>query len=975
MADQNSNININLKIQEKSASATTSKVAKSFTQVSAGSKQATTSIKGLTTAINKLGVGGKTATSSIKGLASAIKSLKSTNTIVSSAAKSFTQISTGSKTATTNVKSLSSAMSKLGSVKSTSVTSKNFVGVSASSKSAAKNIGILSKSMGLLNLVAKAFLGAQVLKQMWGYTKSTLDMIETTNLFNVSMGNLAKTTSKTVSELSSVTGLDTTGIMETVGGFNLLARSMGVASDKSQTLAVNSNQLALDLASLTNRSFKQVSDDLRSGLVGQSETMYKYGVDVTEAALKQEALNQGISKSVRNMTQAEKMQLRYAVILKQTSLSQGDFANTINDPANQLRILNERMLTLGRSIGSIFVPALKAILPVLNALASMATELADKMAAAFGYVKPEVKDVTNNFSEVTGEVDDAGESVDDLKKKMRGLAGFDQLNILGTQEETKTDEADGPADIDVGSYNNKIDQISQKSTEWINSMKTGLSEINTLWSKMFKRILPDVDFGQIKKDAFSISDSLSDMGSNISEDFMRMIPSIRYALGSTIEYFGTAIGLSLQVWFAGIADALLKLRDPVNNWSESVSNNLITFFTNVGSVVENLKNIFVSVYDENEARSTQAISGMVQNAVNIGMSLTGALSEILSASSTEVLNWVTENNDKIKGFITGLGDSSLLAVETANRIVSDMIGVFNGFWDKWGESSVTSITSFLMDIVGIFMDVVTNVIKPIFDDLMTSVGEIWDGGLKDVFISLGESIGSLISVLGVLWDNVLKPLIDWIIATVGPIIKGEVGALFDFIVSIFGGITQVISGALDFLSGSFKLIEGIFTGNKDLIRDGFVGMFNGVIDMLAGALGSIVNVVIAGINTIIRSINTVTKNTVGGPQIGELGFVDFRQNVPKLAEGGMLSAGQPFIAGEAGKELIGSHAGKTTVMPLENTSFVSAMKQAVIEGVTEAMGGSQQHIEVNVGGKTLVDEVIDGVNRKTRQTGKSVFNV
>ena len=54
--------------------------------------------------------------------------------------------------------------------------------------------------------------------------------------------------------------------------------------------------------------------------------MYKYGVDLTEAALKSEALAEGIDKSVRLMSQGEKMALRYNLMIKQTALSHGDFA-------------------------------------------------------------------------------------------------------------------------------------------------------------------------------------------------------------------------------------------------------------------------------------------------------------------------------------------------------------------------------------------------------------------------------------------------------------------------------------------------------------------------------------------------------------------------------------------------------------------------------------------------------------------------
>lgn len=105
----------------------------------------------------------------------------------------------------------------------------------------------------------------------------------------------------------------------------------------------------------------------------------------------------------------------------------------------------------------------------------------------------------------------------------------------------------------------------------------------------------------------------------------------------------------------------------------------------------------------------------------------------------------------------------------------------------------------------------------------------------------------------------------------------------------------------------------------------------------------------------------------------------FSPNI-KLARGGSLSAGQYFEAGEGGKaELIGSHQGKTTVMPLENSSFVGAMKNAVIEGVTVAMGSSGGSggtpIVVNVGGKTLVDTVVGGINRENRINGRTIITV
>jgi len=93
-------------------------------------------------------------------------------------------------------------------------------------------------------------------------------------------------------------------------------------------------------------------------------------------------------------------------------------------------------------------------------------------------------------------------------------------------------------------------------------------------------------------------------------------------------------------------------------------------------------------------------------------------------------------------------------------------------------------------------------------------------------------------------------------------------------------------------------------------------------------------------------------------------------NIPRYANGGMPTAGSLFMAGENGPELFGSHQGKTTVMPLENTSFVGAMKTAMVEGLTEAMAaqGSGQTI-LMVDGMVLAKATEKGLNKLSTVQG------
>lgn len=270
---------------------------------------------------------------------------------------------------------------------------------------------------------------------------SALAMIETQNLFNVAMGNTAPETEKAIQKLHELYGLDPTNIKNTMATYSLLGRSMGMAGDQAQKLAVNTYQAGLDYASLTNIPIEQVMQDLKSGLVGQSETVYKYGIDVTEAGLKQEAFAQGITKSVRNMSQGEKMALRSALIMrtlnKETETGDriaGDFAKTLMTPANQLRVLKERFATLSRALGTSFIPMLQAVLPYLNALVSILIDVANAIAKFFGYEAPKEADLSGTIGSISEEAENAEDSVGGVtsavKKLQKTMLGIDELNVM-----------------------------------------------------------------------------------------------------------------------------------------------------------------------------------------------------------------------------------------------------------------------------------------------------------------------------------------------------------------------------------------------------------------------------------------------------------------------------------------------------------------------------------------------------------------
>jgi hypothetical protein len=115
---------------------------------------------------------------------------------------------------------------------------------------------------------------------------------------------------------------------------------LGIARDKAAELSKSLVSLAVDVASFNNKADADVIRDFTSALVGNHETVRKYGIIISENAIKQEALRQGLNKTYSELTDLEKVQLRYALIQKGTTDAQGDAIRTADSYANQVKRLS-----------------------------------------------------------------------------------------------------------------------------------------------------------------------------------------------------------------------------------------------------------------------------------------------------------------------------------------------------------------------------------------------------------------------------------------------------------------------------------------------------------------------------------------------------------------------------------------------------------------------------------------------------------
>lgn len=364
---------------------------------------------------------------------------------------------------------------------------KHFTNFTKDANRASDSVKGLSKSVGTFNQVIGMAKVSFLARGIGQAVVAATEMVETTNLFNVAMGENAFESQKFVEAINSAYGFDQTNIQSAIGTYSLLARSMGMSSDQAKVLSENTYKLAVDLSSLTNVPINQVLGDLRSGLVGQSETVYKYGLDITEATLKTEAMRLGIEKSVRNMSQGEKMALRYSAMIRQSGLAHGDFARTINTPANQMKIMTELFTTLARTIGTVFLPIIGKVLPYLNAVLMVLIDIISIIAKFFGYKAPElVKGLGENMGSIGEGFEDSTEgALNNAKKMKQVMMGFDELNVI--PEDTAS--ASGGAGVgptaggvtwDMEGYDNMMSTISNMSNDIKDKIEGPLKTILTI---------------------------------------------------------------------------------------------------------------------------------------------------------------------------------------------------------------------------------------------------------------------------------------------------------------------------------------------------------------------------------------------------------------------------------------------------------------------------------------------------------------
>ena len=368
------------------------------------------------------------------------------------------------------------AFAKLPPQLSKVVTQANRV-TAANEKQRKSYLSLSSQMNGFMRNMAKLVSLKAIAEYLGNAVAKFNDFYEATDLFHNAMGNLSGEADTLISKMQGLLGVDPTKAMTYIATIQSLGTSFGLTSDKAYILSKNLTQLAYDEGSYWNKDVAETFTAMSSAISGEIEPIRRLGIDLSQARLQQELLALGFNKQVSSLSQADKAVLRYIAIMKQTANVQGNLAQTIQSPANQIKILKAQLDMLAKSVGSLLYPALKAILPPLIAAVQLIREFVEWAAKLMG-VKVVFTDFTKSADSVGGIGDAMDDTADSTKKAAKALKdytmGFDELNIIDPTQGSSGSGSGASAgnilgDVDLSGYDmfknyvgTSIDEIKEK---------------------------------------------------------------------------------------------------------------------------------------------------------------------------------------------------------------------------------------------------------------------------------------------------------------------------------------------------------------------------------------------------------------------------------------------------------------------------------------------------------------------------------
>lgn len=196
--------------------------------------------------------------------------------------------------------------------------------------------------------------------------KYSSDLTEAENKTEATFGFMSGKVKEWAQDSLDAFGMAKSTAYDAVSLYGDMATSMGLGKSAAADMSMSLVKLSADLSSFKNVSLEQSQNALKGIFTGETESLKNLGIVMTETQLKSYAMSKGFEKNYEDLTQAEKVQLRYQYVLESSSNALGDYSRTSGEAAGQVRKLPEALKELASSFRDNVEPTITPIITSVN---------------------------------------------------------------------------------------------------------------------------------------------------------------------------------------------------------------------------------------------------------------------------------------------------------------------------------------------------------------------------------------------------------------------------------------------------------------------------------------------------------------------------------------------------------------------------------------------------------------------------------
>lgn len=456
---------------------------------------------------------------------------------------------------------------------------------------------------GMAKTVGKTLAAAFAVDKIVGFGKECIDLgsdlAEVQNVVDVAFGpTVSKQIDSFAKSAAQSFGLSETMAKRYAGTFGAMATAFGFSQQEAANMSTQLTGLAGDVASFYNISQDEAYTKLKSVFTGETETLKDLGVVMTQTALDAYAMANGFGKTTANMSEAEKVALRYSFVQNQLSNAAGDFARTSDSWANQTRILALQFDSLKASLGQGFINLFQPIIVQVNALLKKLIGLSEAFvkftglltgkktsdngvadtAAMAAKAGTNMSGAAKSASVLTKNTKAAGKAAKKAAKEMFGLASWDELSN-NTKSRTKDQaSSSGGSSAPSGAAVSSGSPLADNTTQGTNK---ALEQFNTIIGKIKTALQPTI---KAVKNLWNAMKPLKDFTIQALLDFYNKFlkPVGKWVLGEGLPRFINALANGLSnIDYAKINKALAELWTALAPFAINVGKGLLWFWEKV----------------------------------------------------------------------------------------------------------------------------------------------------------------------------------------------------------------------------------------------------------------------------------------------------------------------------------------------------------------------------------------------------------